>query len=134
MSSQSDYSDRFAESGLRVLESAMAEARRRQQNYVSLWHMLNALEIEDAASFQTLISGFGLNALLVKEFIEKAMASAPAHAGRGIRIAPEVNSLLQEARSIAKLHRRERIEAADLLLVMGQSIKLGPPWVNRSMN
>lgn len=112
----------------------MAEARRRRQNYVSLWHMLYALEKEDATSFDTVVGGLGLDVQLAKEFIEKAMAGAPTHAGRGIRIAPEVNSLLQEARSMARLHKRARIEAADMLLVMRQSIRLGPPWINLSSN
>ena len=37
------YKDRFAESGQRVLEHAVQESRRRDQNYIAVEHILNGL-------------------------------------------------------------------------------------------
>lgn len=134
MSDQLDYTERFADSGLRVFQRAIEESQRRGQNFVSLWHILHALAAEDAASFDRLAGTVGLNARLARELIEAAMTLAPQHAGRGIRIAPEVNSLFHQAREMARLRGRVQVEAADMLLVMAQSVKLWPPWTSTSSN
>jgi ATP-dependent Clp protease ATP-binding subunit ClpA len=41
------YKDRFAESGQRVFESAVQDSRRRDQNYIAVEHILNALAAEE---------------------------------------------------------------------------------------
>jgi ATP-dependent Clp protease ATP-binding subunit ClpA len=46
------YQDRFDGSGLRIFEQAVAESRRREQNYVSLGHVLLALAAEDGGGFK----------------------------------------------------------------------------------
>ena len=46
------YQDKFAASGFRVFEHAIEESRRRNQNYVSLGHVLIALDAEDGGSFR----------------------------------------------------------------------------------
>ena len=47
------YKDRFAESGQRVLEHAVSESRRRDQNYIAVEHILNALASEEADLFNS---------------------------------------------------------------------------------
>ncbi|MDQ3688210.1 MAG: hypothetical protein M3430_21815 [Acidobacteriota bacterium] len=37
------YKDRFADSGQRVFDHALQESRRRDQNYIAVEHILNAL-------------------------------------------------------------------------------------------
>src|ERR1700681_2121663 len=37
------YKDKFGDSGQRILEHAMTESRRRDQNYVSVEHIVEAL-------------------------------------------------------------------------------------------
>ena len=45
------YKDKFSESGQRVLEVALDESRRRDQNYVATEHILHALANEEADLF-----------------------------------------------------------------------------------
>jgi hypothetical protein len=45
------YKEKFAESGLRIFQRAVDEARRRNQNYVSIGHIIQAVALEDAAAF-----------------------------------------------------------------------------------
>ena len=42
------YKDKFSESGQRVLEVALDESRKRDQNYVATEHILHALANEEA--------------------------------------------------------------------------------------
>ena len=39
------YKDKFGDSGQRILEHALNESRRRDQNFVSVEHILQALTI-----------------------------------------------------------------------------------------
>ena len=115
------YQDKFAASGLKVFERAIEESRRRNQNYVSLGHLLIALDAEDGGSFRYLVARLradhGLTADLVPadRAIEKLMEWSPKYEGEGVRIGPETKKFLRRAIKIARANQRERIEAADLL-------------------
>jgi len=41
------YKDKFSDSGRRVLESALDESRKRDQNYVAIEHILHAVVREE---------------------------------------------------------------------------------------
>ena len=47
------YKDKFSDSGRRVLDGAMNESRRRDQNYISIEHILHALADEEAELFNS---------------------------------------------------------------------------------
>ena len=115
------YQNKFAASGLRVFERAIEESQRRNQNYVSLGHLLIALDAEDGGSFrqhlQRLRTLHDLEADLqpFDTGIEKIMESMPKHEGKGMRIGPETKQFLRKAITIARCNQREQIEAGDLL-------------------
>jgi ATP-dependent Clp protease ATP-binding subunit ClpA len=115
------YRERFGESGFRVFELAIEESRRRNQNYVSLGHILVALAAEDGGSFKIEFArmradhGLMADAVSDKEAIEKIMEWSPKHDGQGIRIGPDTKKFLGRAIKIARSSQRAKIEAADLL-------------------
>ncbi|MFN3329533.1 MAG: Clp protease N-terminal domain-containing protein, partial [Pyrinomonadaceae bacterium] len=47
MSDLEAYKDKFSDSGKRILETAINESRRRDQNYISVEHILHALTLEE---------------------------------------------------------------------------------------
>lgn len=75
------YHDRFAESGLRILERAVDESRRRQQNYLSLGHMLKALLVEETATFTQTFADIHIDPPLTEEFLNMVIESGPSHRG-----------------------------------------------------
>jgi len=115
------YQDKFAASGLKVFERALQESRRRKQNYVSLGHLLIALDAEDGGSFRYLVAKLradhGLTAELVpaEKAVGKLMECSPKYEGEGIRIGPETKDFLRRAVKIARSNQRQKIEAADLV-------------------
>ena len=121
MNNLSVYQNKFAASGFQVFERAIQESQRRNQNYVSLGHLLIALDAEDGGSFRYLVgkmrADHGLTADLVPAdtAIEKLMEWSPKYEGEGVRIGPETKKFLRSAMKIARSNHRERIEAADLL-------------------
>jgi ATP-dependent Clp protease ATP-binding subunit ClpA len=115
------YQDKFAASGLKVFERAIEESRRRNQNYVSLGHLLIALDAEDGGSFRYLVGklradhGLTADSVPVDRAVEKLMEWSPKYDGEGVRIGPETKKFLRRAIKIAQSNQREKIEAADLL-------------------
>ena len=115
------YQDKFAAGGFRVFQRAIEESRRRNQNYVSLGHLLVALGAEDGGAFRQQLKKLralhNLETELMPEdeAIEKILDWSPKYKGKGIRIGPETILFLRRAMNIARSNRREKIEAADLL-------------------
>ena len=69
------YKDKFSESGRRILEVALDESRKRDQNYVSIEHILHALTNEEAELFNATMRDLAVDPRSVKLLIEKRMES-----------------------------------------------------------
>ena len=52
------YKDKFSESGQRVFQNALTESRRRDQNYISVEHIISALSKEEPDLFNRLTAEF----------------------------------------------------------------------------
>jgi len=132
------YQDKFAASGLKVFERAIEESRRRNQNYVSLGHLIIALDAEDGISFRHHLKRLRALHNLENELlpfdkgIEKIMEWSPKYEGEGVRIGPETKQFLRRAIKIARSNQREKIEAADLLSAFLQIAPL--PYVRPDQN
>jgi ATP-dependent Clp protease ATP-binding subunit ClpA len=115
------YQNKFGASGLKVFERALQESRRRKQNYVSLGHLLIALDVEDGGSFRYLVGklradhGLTADAIPAEQAVGKLMESSPKYEGEGVRIGPETKDFLRRAIKIARSNQRQKIEAADLV-------------------
>ena len=123
------YGERLAQSGLRVFERAVEESRRRQQNYVSLGHILKALGAEESTLFNRMLDDLYVEPPLTEEFLDMVIGGSPSHEGAGLRISPQVIWLFRHAMKVARGEGRERIEAADLLLGFVRGVQAGAPWM-----
>ncbi|HEX5708027.1 MAG TPA: ATP-dependent Clp protease ATP-binding subunit [Pyrinomonadaceae bacterium] len=115
------YKDRFAESGQRVFEHALSESRRRDQNYIAVEHILNALASEEAELFNSMMRDLALDPRSVKIVIEKRLDNTRfQHVNKGVRIAPETIELFKKAMERARAQGRKTIEATDLFMALSQ--------------
>ena len=55
------YKDKFGDSGQRVLEKALGESRRRDQNYITVEHIIHALAQEEADLFNSTIRSLSVD-------------------------------------------------------------------------
>ncbi len=118
------YKDRFAESGQRVFEQAVGESRRRDQNYIAVEHILNALATEEADLFNGTMRDLSLDPRSVKVLIEQRLEDARyQNVNKGIRIAPETIDLFKKAMERARAQGRKTIEATDLFMALSQDEK-----------
>jgi ATP-dependent Clp protease ATP-binding subunit ClpA len=115
------YKDRFAESGQRVFERAVAESRRRDQNYIAVEHILNALATEEDELFNSMMRDLALDPRSVRVQIEKRLESGRfQNVAKGVRIAPETIDLFKRAMERARAQGRKTIEATDLFMALSQ--------------
>ncbi len=112
------YKDKFSDSGRRVLESALDESKRRDQNYVAIEHILHAVANEEDELFTSTMRDLAVDPRSVKLLIEKRMASGRQHTGKGNRIAPETTELFKRAMDRARSQGRRVIEGSDIFYVL----------------
>jgi ATP-dependent Clp protease ATP-binding subunit ClpA len=114
------YKDKFSESGQRILENALGESRRRDQNYVSVEHILNALVAEESDLFNATMRDLRLDPHAVKLSIEKRLEMSRQHVGKGFKIAPDTTDLFKRAMERARAQGRKTIEATDIFTALSQ--------------
>ncbi|HEV7842700.1 MAG TPA: Clp protease N-terminal domain-containing protein, partial [Pyrinomonadaceae bacterium] len=79
------YRDRFAESGWEIFDRAVDEARRREQNYVGVGHVLHALIVLKAELFTSMLRSLFKKPQeahgLLLGLIEERVTGGPKHTG-----------------------------------------------------
>ena len=109
------YKDKFGESGQRILEHALNESRQRDQNYVAVEHILEALMHEEPDMFNSAMRELSLDPIVVKIAIDKRLeTNRQQHVGKGFRIAPDTTDLFKRAMERARAQGRKVIEATDI--------------------
>ena len=63
------YKDKFSDSGRRVLESALDESKKRDQNYVAIEHILHAVAKEEDDLFTSTMLDLAVDPRSVKLLI-----------------------------------------------------------------
>ena len=91
------YKDKFGESGQRVLQNALNESKRRDQNYIAVEHIISGLAKEEPDLFNATMS-LALDQWQSLARIENRLDnSARQHVGKGFRIAPDTTDLFKRA-------------------------------------
>jgi ATP-dependent Clp protease ATP-binding subunit ClpC len=112
------YKDKFSDSGRRVLETALDESKRRDQNFVAIEHILHAVASEEDDLFTSTMRDLAVDPRSVKLLIEKRMDSGRQHTGKGFRIAPETTELFKRAMDRARSQGRRVIDGSDIFYVL----------------
>ncbi|MFN0140898.1 MAG: AAA family ATPase [Pyrinomonadaceae bacterium] len=112
------YKDKFSESGQRILETALGESKKREQNYVSIEHILHAIAFEEEDLFASTMRDLSVDPRSVKLLIEKRMENGRQHSGTGYRIAPETTELFKRAMDRARSQGRRVIDSGDIFYVL----------------
>jgi ATP-dependent Clp protease ATP-binding subunit ClpA len=114
------YKDKFSESGQRIFQNALNESRRRDQNYISVEHIVSALSKEEPDLFNSTMRSLALDPINVARAIEHRLDTARQHVGKGVRIAPDTTDLFKRALERARSRGRKTIEATDIFDVLSK--------------
>ncbi len=118
MASIEDYKDKFSDSGRRVLEYALDESKTREQNYVSVGHILQAIADEESDLFNDTMRELTVDPRSVKLLIEKRVESGKQHSGSGFQIAKETTELFKRSMDRARSQGRRVIDSSDIFYVL----------------
>ena len=113
------FRERFAESGWRVVEHAFEATRRREQNYVSLEHLIAALAAVESDLFDVVMLDLSVDAREMRALLKRRIGVGLEHKGAGLRIAPEVNNYFRRAWKRASTNTR-KIDGGDLLIALAE--------------
>src|SRR6266480_7571816 len=114
------YRDKFGDSGQRVLQNALTESKRRDQNYIGVEHVIHALASEEPELFNSTIRSLALDPTMVTRAIDTRLDNARQHVGKGVRIAPDTTDLFKRALERARSRGRKTIEATDIFDVLSK--------------
>lgn len=114
------YKDKFGESGQRVLQNALEESKRRDQNYIAVEHIISGLAKEEPDLFNATMRSLALDPVAVARAIEYRLDNSRQHVGKGFRIAPDTTDLFKRAMERARAHGRKTIEATDIFDVLSK--------------
>src|SRR5687767_705034 len=118
------YKDKFGDSGQRVLEKALGESRRRDQNYITVEHIIHALAKEETELFNSTIRSLAVDPDAVTGAIDRRLDNARQHVGKGFRIAPDTTDLFKRAMERARSRGRKTIESTDIFDVLSKDDSL----------
>ena len=119
------YKDKFGDSGQRILEHALSESRQRDQNFVAVEHILEALMHEEPDMFNSTMRELSLDPIVVKIAIDKRLeGNRQQHVGKGFRISPDTTELFKRAMERARAQGRKVIEATDIFSALTNSDSL----------
>jgi ATP-dependent Clp protease ATP-binding subunit ClpC len=112
------YKDKFSDTGKRILENALDESRRRDQNFVAVEHILYALANEENDLFNATMRDLSVDPRSVRLMIERRVENGRQHIGKGFRIAPETTDLFKRSMDRARAQGRKVIDSTDILFVL----------------
>lgn len=119
------YRDNFDERSLHVLDWAVQESQERNQNHVSVAHLLAALAERERHLYGAVMSLLKADPGNVKLLISSGVESSPNYAGGGVRLDQSVKNLFGRALSRARARGRIRIAISDLFVSLFQDERGG---------
>ncbi len=118
MADMDAYKDKFSESGWRVLENALNEARRRENRHISPEHIIYALMKEEPDLFNEAMLILAIDSQNIRLAVEKRLENNHRHTGENFRIAPETTDIFKYSMDKARSENRRRIKASDMCFAL----------------
>jgi ATP-dependent Clp protease ATP-binding subunit ClpA len=118
MADMDAYKDKFSDSGRKILDNALTESRRRDQNYIATEHILYALAEEERDLFDETLRDLSVDPRYVRLLLEKRVETSRQHTGKGFKIAQEATDLFKRSMDRARSQGRRTIESSDIFFVL----------------
>jgi len=125
--------DKFSESGQKVVRRAIEVSRSRSHNYLGLSHILAALSEVENVLFAEAMRVIGVDPHSVARLLEQELAKSPIHVGRKMAIPEPTRDLFNRALRRARSQERHRIESCDLFASLFADLTATPAEILRGL-
>ncbi|MBI3755868.1 MAG: ATP-dependent Clp protease ATP-binding subunit, partial [Deltaproteobacteria bacterium] len=126
------FKERLTPKGLKVLETAVEESKRRQHYYLGVEHIFLSFAIVEGTFFREVMSDLNLDANQVVSFLNDHLNISRQYIGVGLKIPPTTKTIFKLAWEEAQRCGRDEIDSTDLLIAIFQESHSLPAKVFRS--
>lgn len=126
------FKERLTPKGLKVLETAVEESKRRQHYYLGVEHIFLSFAMVEEAFFREVMSDLNLDANQVVSFLNDHLNISRQYIGMGLKIPPTTKTIFKLAWEEAQRCGRDEIDSTDLLIAIFQESHSLPAKVFRS--
>src|SRR5262249_27392109 len=106
--------DKFSESGQKVIRRAIEVSKSRDHNFLSLGHIFMALAELEGPLFVETMQAVGVDPNLVTRLLGEELAKSPVYVGRKMGIPEPTRDLFNRALRRIRAQGRKQIESYDL--------------------
>ncbi len=110
--------DKFSETGQKVVRRAIEVSKSRDHNFLSVVHLFTALGEIESALFTETMQAVGIDPHSVTRLLEQELAKSPIHVGRKMAIPEPTRDLFNRALRRARAQGRQQIESYDLFATL----------------
>jgi ATP-dependent Clp protease ATP-binding subunit ClpC len=110
--------DKFSETGQKVVRRAIEVSKSRDHNFLSVVHLFTALGEIESALFSETMQAVGIDPHSVTRQLEQELAKSPIHVGRKMAIPEPTRDLFNRALRRARSQGRQTIESYDLFATL----------------
>jgi ATP-dependent Clp protease ATP-binding subunit ClpA len=110
--------DKFSESGQKVIYRAIEESRRRDHNFLSVEHIFTAIGEVENALFADMLQAVNVDPQTVTQMLETELTKSRQYVGKKMYIADTTRELFNRALKRARQHGRQTIESFDLFVTL----------------
>ncbi len=108
--------DKFSESGQKVLYRAIEVSKGRDHNFLSVEHIFTALNEIEKGLFVESMESLGVDVEAVGHLLEQELAKSRQYVGKKMYIADTTRELFNRALKRARQNSRQQIESYDLFV------------------
>lgn len=110
--------DKFSESGQKVIYRAIEESRRRDHNFLSVEHIFTALGEVENGLFTEILRSINVEPQMVSQMLEQELAKSRQYVGKKMYIADTTRELFNRSLKRARQQGRQTIESFDLFATL----------------
>ncbi len=110
--------DKFSESGQKVIYRAIEVSKNRDHNFLSVVHIFTALSDVENSLFNESMQSVGLDPRAVSHLVDQELAKSHQYVGKKMYIADTTRDLFNRALRRARQSGRQQIESFDLFVTL----------------
>jgi ATP-dependent Clp protease ATP-binding subunit ClpA len=125
--------DKFSETGQKVVRRAIEVSKGRDHNFLSVVHVFTALGDVESALFNETMQAVGVDPHSVTRLLEQELAKSPQYVGRKMAIPETTRDLFNRALRRARSQGRQQIESYDLFATLFTDVNGVPAEILRRL-
>jgi Clp amino terminal domain, pathogenicity island component len=125
--------DKFSETGQKVVRRAIDVSKLRDHNFLSVLHVFTALSEVERDLFIEAMRAAGVDLESVARLLDQELSESPRYVGRNMGIPEPTRDLFNNALRRARKHGRRQIESYDLFAALFNDRNGGPAEILRRL-